>query len=37
MKIQDLLKDVSVDVNANVSDKDEAITHLIDLMDNQKI
>ena len=36
MKIQDLLKDVSVDVNANVSDKDEAITHLIDLMDNQK-
>ncbi|RGC52013.1 PTS fructose transporter subunit IIABC [Absiella sp. AM29-15] len=36
MKIQDLLKDVSVDVNAKVSDKDEAITHLIDLMDNQK-
>ena len=35
MKIQDLLKQVSIDVNANVSNKDEAIDHLVDLMDLQ--
>lgn len=35
MKIQDLLKNVSIDVNANVSNKDEAIDHLVDLMDQQ--
>ena len=32
MKIQDLLKQVSIDVNANVSNKDEAIDHLVCLL-----
>lgn len=35
MKIQDLLKSVSIDVHARVANKDEAITHLVELMDKQ--
>ena len=35
MKITDLLKSVSVDVNAAAKSKDEAINHLVDLMDKQ--
>ncbi|WP_279160313.1 PTS fructose transporter subunit IIABC [Thomasclavelia cocleata] len=35
MKITDLLKSVSVDVNAVAKSKDEAINHLVDLMDKQ--
>ena len=37
MKITDLLKCVSVDVNAAAKSKDEAINHLVDLMDKQVI
>lgn len=35
MKVTDLLKQVSIDVNANVKNKDEAISHLVKLMDKQ--
>lgn len=35
MKINDLLKKVSIDVDASVNNKDEAIDHLVDLMDKQ--
>lgn len=35
MKITDLLKIISVDVNAVIKTKDEAINHLVDLMDKQ--
>lgn len=35
MKITDLLKIVSVDVNATANSKDEAINHLVDLMNKQ--
>ena len=37
MKITDLLKSVSVDVNAAAKSKDEAINHLVDLMDTTGI
>lgn len=35
MKVTDLLKQVSIDVNVNVKNKDEAISHLVKLMDKQ--
>lgn len=35
MKILDLLKDVSIDVNATCSNKDEAIDTLVSLMAKQ--
>lgn len=35
MKILDLLKSVSIDINAQCQNKDEAINHLVDLMDKQ--
>lgn len=35
MRINDLLKSVSIDVDATVNNKDEAINHLVDLMDKQ--
>lgn len=35
MEIKDLLKSVSIDVDAKVTNKDEAINHLVDLMDKQ--
>ena len=35
MKILDLLRQVSIDINAQCQNKDEAIDHLVDLMDKQ--
>ena len=35
MKILDLLQQVSIDINAQCQNKDEAIDHLVDLMDKQ--
>lgn len=35
MKINDLLKQESIDVHATVNSKDDAILHLVDLMDKQ--
>ncbi len=35
MKILDLLKDVSLDVHAHCTNKDEAIDHLVELMSKQ--
>ncbi len=36
MRVTDLLKNASIDLNAHVKDKPDAISHLVDLMDKKR-